>query len=171
MEKRTLLLSANYMPIRVIRWEDAVKLRYEGTADVLVEYEEEICSPSVIWKWPAVMRLRRLESRKRSRVVRFSRTGVYLRDKMRCMYCGKKFTYDALSIDHVTPRSRGGQTTWQNCVASCLRCNSEKGSKNCAQWGHWPINEPTVPKYLPDQGPRIDVRNAPEEWNGYYATE
>ena len=59
MSTRTLLLTAWYFPLRVLRWQDAVKMVYEGTVDGLAEYDEELRSPSVTWNMPAVVRLRR----------------------------------------------------------------------------------------------------------------
>lgn len=167
MERKTLLLSANYVPIQILSWETAIKMRYEGTADVLVEYDEEIRGASVTWKWPAVMRLKREKKRSRARQIRFSRTGVYQRDGWRCQYCRQKFTYDQLTLDHVVPRSRGGLTDWTNVVSCCRRCNGEKGDKSCDQWGRWPANKPIVPRSLPEPGPRIDVAQAPSEWDGF----
>ena len=72
MSTRTLLLTAWYFPSRILHWQDAVKMIYEGTVDVLAEYEEDLRSPSVTWKMPAVVRLRRnVGSHKKG--VRFSR--------------------------------------------------------------------------------------------------
>lgn len=171
MERKTLLLSANYLPLQVIHWELAVKLKYEGTADVLVEYAEEIRSPSVCWKLPAVMRLKRERGRGKNRQVRFSRTGVYQRDGYRCAYCRKKFAHSDLTLDHVVPRCKGGLTDWRNVVSACRACNGAKGDKSCDQWGRWPANKPIVPRTLPEPGPRIDVANIPPEWDGFVSAE
>lgn len=167
MERKTLLLSASYVPVQVIHWQDACKLIYEGNADVLVEYDEEIRSPSVTWKWPAVLRLRRQSKRSRSRIVRFSRTGVYHRDGYVCQYCRKRFARNFLTLDHVTPRSKGGLTTYQNTVSACARCNCAKGDKTCDEWGIWPMKKPVVPSSLPETGPIIDSESLPEEWLGF----
>jgi 5-methylcytosine-specific restriction endonuclease McrA len=167
MERKTLLLSANYIPVSIIHWTEAIKLRYENNADVLVEYEENICSPSVTWKLPAVMRLKRMTKRNKSRVVRFSRSGVYIRDNFKCQYCGNRFRYEQLTLDHVTPRSKGGQTTYQNTVAACSKCNCSKGDKSCDEWGHWPLKKPVIPAFLPEPGPRLTSATIPPEWEGF----
>lgn len=57
-----------------------------------------------------------------------SNTALFYRDNCQCMYCGKYFTFDDLSRDHVHPRSRGGQDKWENVVAACKRCNQRKDS-------------------------------------------
>jgi 5-methylcytosine-specific restriction endonuclease McrA len=114
---KTLLLSPSYFPIRIISWERAIKMRFEETADVVAEYRDEIRSPSVTWRIPAVVRERRVANVKQ--VIRFSRSNVYLRDGYRCQYCGKKFDAKGLTYDHVVPRCQGGKTEWANIVAAC----------------------------------------------------
>jgi 5-methylcytosine-specific restriction endonuclease McrA len=166
MHTRTLLISPWYIPLRVLRWQDAVKMRYEGTADVLVEYDDEIASPSVVWKMPAVMRLRRMPT-PRKRGLRFSRLNVYQRDGYRCQYCGGKFPIALLSYDHVVPRSAGGVTNWTNIVTACKACNSRKANHSCDDAGMWPLTVPRCPRTLPQLPPAIDLGNAPEEWLGF----
>lgn len=166
MSHRTLLLTPYYFPIGILRWEDAVKMRYEGTADVVAEYHEEIRSPSVTWRIPAVVRLRRMPSRAKH-AVKFSRANVYQRDGHRCQYCGHRFPESLLSYDHVVPRFAGGRTCWENIVTACRACNTRKGSRTCDESGMFPLTEPRRPKSLPVQGPRIDPATAPVEWQAF----
>ena len=166
MHTHTLLLSPWYVPLRILRWQDAVKMRYEGTAEVVVEYDDEIASPSVVWKVPAVVRLRRMPARAK-RGIRFSRQNVYLRDGYRCQYCGGKFPDSKLSYDHVVPRAAGGATNWHNIVTACKACNSRKASLSCDDAGMWPLTTPHCPRALPFLAPRIDWKHAPEEWQGF----
>src|SRR6188474_1002031 len=144
---KTLLLSANYFPIRVISWERAVKMRFEETADVVAEYSEQISSPSVTWKIPAVVRERRAAKVKHA--IRFSRANVYLRDGYRCQYCSERFEPKLLSYDHVVPRCQGGKTVWENIVTACKTCNTKKGGAECDAVGMFPLRTPVRPKYLP----------------------
>lgn len=60
-----------------------------------------------------------------------SKVGILRRDRYKCAYCSRSAT----TIDHVVPRARGGQTTWTNCVAACVKHNSLKGSKTLAEAG------------------------------------
>lgn len=166
MHTRTLLLNPYYLPIRVLRWQDAVKMRYEGTVEVVAEYDDEIASPSVTWKMPAVLRLKKMP-RPRARGVRFSRTNVYQRDGFRCQYCGVPCSGNELTYDHVVPRSAGGRTEWRNIVAACKPCNTRKANKSCDDAGMWPLRAPVIPRALPHLGPRIDVSSMPEEWSGF----
>jgi 5-methylcytosine-specific restriction endonuclease McrA len=61
--------------------------------------------------------------------VPFSRRNLFYRDNFRCQYCGVRTSTDNLSIDHVIPRSRGGLSTWTNCVLACHDCNVRKGNR------------------------------------------
>ncbi|MDR1768254.1 MAG: HNH endonuclease [Propionibacteriaceae bacterium] len=71
----------------------------------------------------------------------YSREGVLRRDQRRCAYCGA----EASTIDHVVPRSKGGKTSWTNCVAACWPCNNRKADKTPAQAGLRLRVEPRVP--------------------------
>jgi 5-methylcytosine-specific restriction endonuclease McrA len=167
MKHRTLLLSPWYMPMKVIPWEAAVKMKYEATVDVVVEYQAEVRSPSVTWQVPAVVRLRKLE-RQLARGVKYSRLAVYQRDGFRCQYCGDRFGFRALTRDHVVPRAHGGRTTWTNTVAACRECNQRKGDFTCDEAGMWPLTPPRRPASLGYTPPELG-RDVPPEWEGFAA--
>jgi 5-methylcytosine-specific restriction endonuclease McrA len=163
---RTLLLTPWLFPHKVLAWEDAVTLVYRGKVDVLVEYGQEISSPSVTWKIPAVLRLRRPIGHMR-RGVKFSRLNVFTRDKFRCQYCGEKFSYDELTYDHVIPARLGGEKDWENIVTACSPCNNRKGGRTCDQARMWPLTWPKKPESIPVTGPLIKKDGVPEEWQGF----
>jgi 5-methylcytosine-specific restriction endonuclease McrA len=167
MTTRTLLLTPWYIPIQVLHWQDAIKMIYEATVDVVVEYDEEVRSPSVTWKMPAVVRLRKLKRERSKSSVKFSRVNVYARDGHRCQYCGERFDDSELSYDHVVPKRSGGRRTWANIVTACKACNFRKGSRSCDEVGMWPLRKPLEPASLPLHGPSIDVSTAPEEWQDF----
>jgi len=77
---------------------------------------------------PRIIRLVRFDRHLASHV-RLNRRNLFARDGHRCQYCGQTFPANRLSLDHVIPRSRGGGTTWDNVVASCVRCNTKKGGR------------------------------------------
>jgi 5-methylcytosine-specific restriction endonuclease McrA len=166
MSTKTLLLTPWFFPNKILRWEDAVKMMYEGTVEVVASYDEEISSPSVTWKMPAVLRLKKLKV-KHKVGVKFSRINVYTRDNFTCQYCGERFHSDDLSYDHVVPRASGGRTVWENIVTACRPCNSRKDRKTCDEAGMFPLNSPKKPKSLPISAPLIDTRNIPAEWEDY----
>jgi 5-methylcytosine-specific restriction endonuclease McrA len=81
--------------------------------------------------------------------VKFTRRNIYARDRNRCQYCGKKFPTSELSLDHVVPRSRGGETHWTNIVCCCVRCNVCKGGRLPREAHMTLIAEPVKPKRSP----------------------
>ncbi|MCO5165805.1 MAG: HNH endonuclease [Planctomycetes bacterium] len=83
------------------------------------------------------------------REVSFSRRNLYRRDGYACQYCGRRRPLDELSIDHVLPRSRGGKTTWENCVLACVRCNTKKANKTLRESGFQLARAPGKPTWSP----------------------
>jgi 5-methylcytosine-specific restriction endonuclease McrA len=168
MTSKVLLLNPWGQPAKIIHWHDAIKMKYEGTADVVSEYEDiDVCSPSIEWKMPAVMRLKKLP-KVGKRQIKFSRQNVYIRDRYRCQYCGDdKCPVEFLSYDHVIPRSKGGKTDWTNIVTSCKSCNCRKGDKSCAEAKMFPLKKPVKPKTLPFEPNIVDIERAPKEWLDY----
>lgn len=81
--------------------------------------------------------------------VKFNRRNVFARDENRCQYCGKKFPTSELTLDHVLPRTQGGQTTWENIVCACVDCNVRKGGRTPDQAKMRMIKPPVRPKTSP----------------------
>lgn len=101
--------------------------------------------------------------------VRFSRQNVFERDRFTCQYCGHRFETRDLNLDHVIPRDKGGPTTWENVVCSCVRCNSRKANKLPGQAGMFPLNEPKRPRWRPFFDPRGGGRHHPS-WAPFIAS-
>lgn len=80
---------------------------------------------------------------------RFNRRNLFARDNNQCQYCGRVLPANQLSIDHVMPRSRNGSTTWDNVVASCVRCNTKKGGRTPQEAQMKLLSEPRRPKHNP----------------------
>ena len=81
--------------------------------------------------------------------VKFTRANIFERDKSTCQYCGKVFDRRDLNLDHVIPRDRGGLTSWENIVCSCIPCNTRKGNRLPHQVGMKLIKKPERPKWRP----------------------
>lgn len=81
--------------------------------------------------------------------VKLNRRNLFARDHNRCQYCGKRFPTSELSIDHVTPRSQGGKTTWRNVVSACVRCNVRKGGRTPEQAKMQLVTVPVKPRRSP----------------------
>lgn len=83
------------------------------------------------------------------RAVKLNRRNIFARDRNLCQYCGKKFPTSELSLDHVIPRSRGGEVSWENLVCSCVKCNVKKGGRTPREAHLKLITEPVKPRRSP----------------------
>ena len=91
------------------------------------EYDRVVRSPSVKFKLPSVISLK--DYIPLPEKAAFTRFNVFLRDKFLCQYCRTSFKVEELTFDHVVPKSKGGQTSWNNVVTCCRGCNTSKGNK------------------------------------------
>ena len=142
---KTLKLDATYRPIGVVDCLEALVMCIVGKATAVEEYEEEISSPSITFKIPSVIVLKT--------VVKFistgfrpSRNNILWRDKNQCQYCGVIESPRDMTIDHVIPRSRGGENTWSNLVTCCKRCNQKKGNRTPDEANMSLLNKPVKPR-------------------------
>ena len=81
--------------------------------------------------------------------VKFTRHNIFERDKNTCQYCGRTLDRKDLNLDHVVPRDRGGPTTWENIVCSCIPCNTRKANRTPLEAGLRLIRKPKRPKWRP----------------------
>ena len=84
-----------------------------------------------------------------NRGVAFARSNIYKRDRFTCQYCGKRPGTAELTIEHIVPRSRGGVSSWTNCVAACVQCNSRKANQTPGEAGMVLRSQPAKPVFLP----------------------
>jgi 5-methylcytosine-specific restriction endonuclease McrA len=99
-------------------------------------------------KVPRVIRLL-FYDRLPKQTIRFNRRNIFARDANRCQYCGRRFPTSELSLDHVVPRSRGGETSWENIVCSCVKCNVKKGGRTPHEASMQLVRPPVRPKRSP----------------------
>ena len=95
--------------------------------------------------------------------VKFTRQNVFLRDDLVCQYCGQRFVERELNLDHVVPRDKGGKTTWENIVTSCIRCNTRKANKLAYEVGMALLRKPKAPRWRPIFGKRPEL-SEDESW-------
>ncbi len=158
---RTLVLNAGYEPLAIVPFRRAIALVLAGKAVILVADEVPVRSAERTLARPAVVVLTRYVRIPYQRRVPLSRRGVLRRDGHRCCYCGRS----ASTVDHVLPRSRGGQDTWENLVAACLPCNGRKGDRTPAEIGWSLVQPPRAPS-----GGSWVVRGSEQRrpaWDGY----
>jgi 5-methylcytosine-specific restriction endonuclease McrA len=141
---RVLLLNATFEPLTALPLRRAVVLVVCGKAEVLHGDSAGLVlhSTSMTVQVPSVIKLSnyvRVPYRAR---VPLTRAGLMYRDRYRCAYCGGR----ADTIDHVVPRSRGGAHSWQNCVASCAKCNHRKADHLLSELGWRLRTVPSAPR-------------------------
>ena len=144
-EMKTLKLDATYRPIGVVDCLEALVMCIVGKATAVEEYEEEISSPSITFKIPSVIVLKTVV-KFISTGIRPSRNNILWRDKNQCQYCGVIESPRDMTIDHVIPRSRGGENTWSNLVTCCKRCNQKKGNRTPEEANMSLLNKPVKPR-------------------------
>ena len=178
----TLVLNKMWMPVDVTTVRDALCKLFEGRAKAvtddydmydfeswaelaLTKDEPYISTSRSHLKVPSVIVLTTYDKMPTTTVV-FSRMNIYRRDEFTCQYCEKKRGSSSFTIDHVIPRSRGGKSTWTNCVLACWECNAKKADKMIAQSGMKLKREPVKPEWTPRMVLRR-VKNTPENWKKF----
>ncbi len=136
-----LLLNATFEPLTALPLRRAVVLVVCGKAEVVHGDPAGLTlhAATVAVPVPSVIRLSNYVRVPYRAQVPLTRAGLMHRDRFRCAYCGGR----AETIDHVVPRSRGGDHSWQNCVACCARCNHRKADRLLSELG-WKLR--TVPR-------------------------
>jgi 5-methylcytosine-specific restriction endonuclease McrA len=140
---RVLVLNASFEPINVCTVRRAVVLLLKQKAEVIDEHELEVRAETMSMTRPSVIRLRtyvRIPYQSFRRKI--TRRAVFARDGWECQYCGKR---GSLTMDHVVPRSKGGDTSWENVVACCAGCNRRKGDRSVKQSGMTLRTHPQAP--------------------------
>jgi 5-methylcytosine-specific restriction endonuclease McrA len=132
---RVLLLNQTYEPLGTVSVARAIIMTFKNTV-----YVEELDGDRVLhsahaeFPVPSVIRRREyINVRQRREQSGMKRQRIYLRDKYRCQYCGEKKSVAELTLDHILPRSRGGDNSPLNVVTACVPCNSRKGSRTPAE--------------------------------------
>ncbi len=134
LHRPVLVLNASYEPINICAARRALVLVLKGVATA--EEQSHIAVRSALQSilLPSVIRLigyRRIPHQTRS----LSRKNILIRDRFTCQYCQRTLGSAELTLDHVIPRSRSGETAWENLVACCHDCNNRKGSRTPEEAG------------------------------------
>ena len=162
-----LVLDSNWMPQSFCSWNTAIKLWYEGRATIVKEDEsgKVLHSPSFTMGMPRIIVVKNLWKRRKRLAVPCSRRNIYMRDNGICQYCGEHVTTQEFQIEHVIPRSKGGETTWLNVVVACQRCNKQKDNKIPEQAGMPLLTKPYIPKVDdPRFNFKLHVKHIRPEW-------
>jgi len=168
-----LLLNADFVPVSVyplatLRWQEALRGLILDKLVKVSEYDVEVSSPSVSYRLPSVVALR--DYRKIPRHVPFTRTNIWLRDNGRCVYCKTPLSTSDLTFDHVMPRSRGGNSSWENIVCACAACNVKKANRTPDESGMYPdpvARRPTQHELARAASKLLKSAPAPKDWRDF----
>ncbi len=160
-----LVLNQSYEPLNICQVRRAVVLLYQNKAEMLENGSGFIHSANGEFPVPSVIRLAFMVRRPHRSGRKLSRLEVFRRDQYTCQYCDGKTRQ--LTLDHVVPRYRGGQHTWENVVSACVRCNRRKAGRTPQEAGMKLIRQPSQPRdnglfYIPAHYPHIR-----SEWQKY----
>jgi 5-methylcytosine-specific restriction endonuclease McrA len=156
-----LVLNASYEPLSVVSSRRATCLVLSDKAEMLENDGRVIRSEKLSFPSPSVIRLRYMVKVPFVHRAALSRRAIFARDDHRCQYCGDH----ADSIDHVMPRSRGGEHSWENVAAACRSCNLDKRDRTPDEAG--------MRLAKPCQAPRlsawviVSVSGIPDTWRRY----
>ena len=185
LQRPTLVLNRRWTPIRTTPVQDAIGLVAKGTA-VIIEPdsfeihdlaswndvsrarirvgEVVIRSPRLVLVPPEVILLKTYEGQG-GRAVVFSRKNLFKRDRYTCQYCGIQPGPEELTVDHVVPRSRGGVSSWENCVLACVECNKVKADRSPEKAGLKLRRSPKKPTWKALV--QVPARDRRESWDKF----
>ena len=131
LNSRVLLLNQTYEPLGTVSVARAIVMLFKNS--VFVEEwdgDRVLRTPRDEYPVPSVVRRRTYVNVRRGReTAGMKRVRIYIRDQFRCQYCGERKNPVELTLDHILPRSRGGDNSPVNVVTACVRCNQRKGSR------------------------------------------
>lgn len=172
LKYQVLVLNRLWQPVNIVGTQRAFSLLLQGHAQVihtgdasfrmmdsgawLALSEEETPEDNEAYVTTVRLRIRvpkvlllRSYDRLPVQEVKFTRETLFERDNYRCQYCGNGFEPNLLNMDHVIPRDRGGRTSWENIVTSCIKCNSRKANRLPHQADMHLIRKPERPRWRP----------------------
>jgi 5-methylcytosine-specific restriction endonuclease McrA len=166
LNQHVLVLNRLWQAVNVCTARRALTLLFQGQAQVVVNAEDGSFRTFNFEEWrifPGTRRARNpsttisfrirvpriilllIYDRLPKKEVKFTRHNIFERDKNTCQYCGRVFDRKDLNLDHVIPRDRGGPTTWENIVCSCIECNTQKANRTPQEAGCTSSANPSGP--------------------------
>jgi 5-methylcytosine-specific restriction endonuclease McrA len=170
LNQQVLVLNRLWQAVNICSVRRALTLLFQGHAQVVLgdndgvfqtfgfrewqDFSDRAPEPEMIHSVSLKIRVPRVImlfvfDRLPKKEVKFTRHNIFERDQNTCQYCGKIFDRKDLNLDHVIPRDRGGPTTWENIVCSCIPCNTRKGNRTPIEAGMRLVRKPKRPKWRP----------------------
>jgi 5-methylcytosine-specific restriction endonuclease McrA len=170
LDQNVLVLNRLWQPVHICTVKRALCLLFQGYAQVVhgegknyetldfdswVDFssrnppaETAVRTISLAIRIPKVILLLFFD-RVPQKEIKFTRQNIFERDKYQCQYCGRVLDRRDLNLDHIIPRDRGGKTTWENIVCSCISCNTRKGNRTPHEASMRLLRTPKRPKWRP----------------------
>lgn len=145
LQSQVLVLNQNYEPMTITNAKKAIILIYLGKAEIIEKNDGYIHSVSMTFPLPSIVRLTRYINVPRKRII-LSRKNIIKRDSHQCQYCGVRS--GPVTIDHIIPKGRGGEDTWENLVCACVKCNNKKGDRTPEEARMKLLRKPQRPNYI-----------------------
>ena len=159
-----LVLNRSYIPVHIVVWGKAMSLIYQETARpldreyVTYSYEDWLHFTYISTDYPVVRTVNyeiaipeiivlKEFNKLPYRDVKYTRQTLFQRDHYRCAYCGRQFSRDVLTVDHIVPRDKGGRSTWENTITACKSCNARKSNKMLHEVKMKMLYQPKKPKW------------------------
>ncbi len=156
------ILNSDFTFHQKTNFRKAFSLLQRGKAEVLKYYNDKIVklANGNTLPIPKILRLLSMVSIIHKREILYSKKNLFIRDNYTCGYCGEEFKKQIkkrivtkegktievfLTEDHIIPESRGGKTSWTNCVTACSTCNQKKANKTPLEAGMRLLKKPYSP--------------------------
>ncbi|MEA2030831.1 MAG: HNH endonuclease [candidate division Zixibacteria bacterium] len=162
VNRRVLLLNQNYEPLTVCSVRRAIVLIFLNKAEMVATADGlRIRTVTTSYDLPSVVRLWQYRNVPYKKIM-LTRRNIIIRDNNRCQYCGS--LRGPMTVDHVIPKTMGGQDSWDNLVCACSKCNNKKGDRTPEQSGIKLLRRPFRPSYITFINRHYGIQ---EQWKPY----
>jgi 5-methylcytosine-specific restriction endonuclease McrA len=162
---RTIVLNGDFSFLNTVSWRRGLILVMTGKSEVLKYADKAItCANGSVFNIPLVIRLIKVIRMIYKNRVPYSKKNIMVRDGYKCVYCGSK---DELTIDHMVPSSRGGKTSFENCVTACRSCNNKKNNRTPSEAKMFTSkipHAPTISEFFRIKMKQLGVDECLREW-------
>ena len=145
LSSKVLLLNQNYEPMSVVSAKKAIILVFLQKVEIVEKRDLMIRSQHLALPLPSIIRLI-CYVRVPYKRVELTRRNILKRDSYSCQYCATK--RGPFTVDHVIPKTKGGNESWENLVCACVRCNNKKGRRTPEEANMPLIRRPRRPSHL-----------------------
>jgi 5-methylcytosine-specific restriction endonuclease McrA len=163
LNNKVLVLNQNYEPMSVCNVRKAIILLYLGKAELIESYNgKQVHAISMAMPFPSIVRLGVYVHIPYKKII-LSRKNILRRDNHRCQYCGR--TDATLTVDHIIPKAKLGEDSWENLVTACVECNNRKGNRTPEESQMKLLRKPMRPNHVTFI--RHFVGTVDERWKPY----